>query len=209
MAKFVRCWLALGLGLALGCGDSDGGEPDAAAEQDAGHDAGKKPIVRVDSGSPEPEPVMFMCEATECTVPELDISTLNLPPIMGFEITPELIADMGYAPMGCCVDETKCGVTQEMLFGGGFCAEQDQPGEPDTECPSESASVMGLITIPLEGCCRPDTKCGVNLDLIGVGCVERTQAAMIEIMGMTLPDAGMIEEITCVPGAEMSDAGAP
>lgn len=207
MRKKVRFWLASALCVALGCGDSDGGKPDASTP-DAGHDAGMDdtpPINQVDSGSSEPEPMEFMCEQTMCTVPSLNIESLMLPPIMGFEVTPELIESMGFGPMGCCVDGDKCGVTQEMIFGAGFCAEQDQAGEPSTECPNEEAELLGLITLNLEGCCRTDNKCGLNLDLIGVGCVEREEAAMIQIMGMSLPNADMITAVDC--GDVGADAG--
>jgi hypothetical protein len=207
MRKLALLWMMAGCGLVLGCGDSDGGETDAG-DKDAGHDAGyTPPRPRVDSGSQDPEPMEFMCEDTMCTVPELDTSNLSIPAIMGMVITPELIASMGFGPMGCCVEDSKCGVTQEGLFGSGFCAEQGQVGEPDTDCPDEQADIMGLVTVDLIGCCRSDGKCGINLDLIGVGCVERTEAAMIEIMGMTLPNADMIEAIDCTFGAGGSDAG--
>lgn len=210
MRKLALLWIVAGCGLALGCGDSDGGDADAAVAQDAGHDAGDPPpFMPIDSGTAPAEAMEFMCEETMCTVPELDITSLMLPAIMGFEITPELIASMGYGPMGCCVDGNKCGVTQEMLFGTGFCAEQGQVGEPDTECPDEAADIMGLITVNLVGCCRSDNKCGVDLDLIGVGCVEREEASMIQIMGMSLPNADTITALDCVYGASMSDAGTP
>jgi len=207
MRKVALLWMASGCVLALGCGDSDGGTPDAGEEkEDAGHDAGHTPPPpRIDSGSTDPEAMEFMCEDTMCTVPEIDTS--SLPAIMGMTITPELIASMGYGPTGCCVDDTKCGVTQEMLFGSGFCAEQAQVGEPNTVCPDEEASLLGFLTLDLLGCCRSDNKCGVNLDLIGVGCVERTEAAMIEVMGMTLPNADMITAIDCTFSDNTSDAG--
>jgi hypothetical protein len=193
------------LALVQGCGDSD-----ADAPEDAGMDSGKEttpPPMRDASVNTGPEE--FMCGQTMCTVPELNIESLDIPPIMGIEITPETIANMGYGPMGCCVgdNEDVCGVTQNQLFGTGFCAEQDQEGRPDEGCPSESADLLGLLTIDLKGCCRFNNTCGVDLGIIGVGCVEREEAAMIEIMGMALPDAGAIEAIDCTYDNSAMDGG--
>jgi hypothetical protein len=39
------------------------------------------------------------------------------------------------------------------------------PGVADTRCPT--VQVMG---IPLTGCCRPNRMCGVNLQVVGLGC---------------------------------------
>lgn len=65
---------------------------------------------------------------------------------------------------GAAVDVGKCGqdLTQ---FGGPACVEQDQPGELDPSCPDEW--VMGMT---LKGCCTPAGLCGLNFDLIMLGC---------------------------------------
>ena len=66
-------------------------------------------------------------------------------------------------------------------------------------------SVMVTFDITFEGCCRPDGMCGFDLGLIGIGCMEREETAMTPIMGMLLPDAGMIMSISC--GDSGDDAG--
>jgi hypothetical protein len=84
----------------------------------------------------------------------------------------------------CCrgLAEAECGLT----FGGGnVCLPRDIPGQTDAACSGTTANGMRL-----EGCCRPDGRCGLLADATGLGCVAREQV---------LPGAGdeSVEPIAC------------
>jgi len=67
----------------------------------------------------------------------------------------------------CCLGITnrQCGLT----FGGGsVCLQRDTPGMPDPACPAATVRQMKL-----DGCCRPDGKCGLDAPQYGVGCSAR------------------------------------
>ncbi|HMI89668.1 MAG TPA: hypothetical protein VK550_36595 [Polyangiaceae bacterium] len=63
----------------------------------------------------------------------------------------------------CCPMDTPnaCGAQSPLIPG---CL-TTTPGVADTRCPT--VQVMG---IPLTGCCRPNRMCGVNLQVVGLGC---------------------------------------
>jgi hypothetical protein len=183
-----------------GCSDSDSSDKDAAADEGPG-------TRRMRDAGEEEVDLSFMCKQTECSVPlfnagflldagvdlgGIDLGDLNLPP----DLLGELV---GITPEGCCVgdDGDVCGVTEPMeLLKDGTCLEQAQVGKPDPECPDEKTEIDG-VDVPFNGCCKPDNTCGVNLDPIGIGCLERTVAYMIE-MNVTGPVDG------AVPYAAMS-----
>ncbi|MFI5306658.1 MAG: hypothetical protein ACHQ53_04850 [Polyangiales bacterium] len=69
----------------------------------------------------------------------------------------------------CCLGllNRQCGLT---FGGGGVCLQRDVPGQADTECPGATARQMKL-----DGCCRPDGRCGLNAPNYGVGCGAREE----------------------------------
>jgi hypothetical protein len=62
----------------------------------------------------------------------------------------------------CCPMDTPNACGGISPFGGCLT---NTPGMPDMRCPS--VAVMGF---PLGGCCRPNGMCGVDLQVIGLGC---------------------------------------
>lgn len=181
-------WLLLTLAVGLGgLACSDGEKDDPPEEKD---DAGAT------------GPVTYMCEATTCTTPEIDTS--SLPAFLQAVVTPEQLA-MLVPVQGCCTDDTEnpCGVEND-----GVCVQQNQPGVADETCPAAQIEVM-TFPIELAGCCKPGDMCGFDLGLAGIGCVERTEAAMSSIMGMSIPDAENVKSLACgtVLDAGLGDAG--
>jgi hypothetical protein len=84
----------------------------------------------------------------------------------------------------CCrgVAGSECGLT----FGAGtLCLAGSVPGQPDSVCDGASAGGMRL-----EGCCRPDGRCGLDARGTGLGCVAR------EIISEHLGD-GSAEAVPC------------
>jgi hypothetical protein len=203
-------WLAtviVSAALLGACGD------DEKKATDAGTDAGEagKGGNGGTGGTPA-EPIQ--CGATECAPPVVTLPEGGIPdsPI---PITPDIIASFGFGPENCCAGANKdiCGVTQSSLIMDGSCLERDQPGRPAPadECPAGSATIM-TFELPLMGCCRPDNKCGVDLGLLGVGCLETTEAARIQGMGggaAGMFDASLpvIEPKDCVYAPSSDDAG--
>jgi hypothetical protein len=81
-----------------------------------------------------------------------------------------------FAPEHCCTEGDACGVSNATLFHADACFERDAPGEPNAACPDAQVG-MGGLGFSLRGCCRPDQRCGLELELqgydMGAGCVER------------------------------------
>jgi hypothetical protein len=84
----------------------------------------------------------------------------------------------GYRFAGCCLADGTCGVdasfaaewagnSDRTLGISGGCQPRDQLGVPDGACNSQQA---GVDLLP--GCCRPDGTCGVDLDILHLGCVQ-------------------------------------
>jgi hypothetical protein len=90
----------------------------------------------------------------------------------------------------CCTPDNKCGAQLTgMGFGaalltGGSCVEANQNGNINTSCPNSlgadedagttaATGPMAQLTnmFNYKGCCRPDGKCGLQLDKISLGCV--------------------------------------
>jgi hypothetical protein len=187
-------WLTLVLvsAVALAACSSDKKKSTPPATKDAGTDSG-----RADSGSTPTTDAgstatTIMCGTKSCTAPTPNLSGL-VPDggIGGIMVTPDLLAMFGFSPMVCCSGASKdvCGVTQSMLIPDGTCVDQMQPGKPNAVCPTENTSVMGL-PLPLKGCCKPSNKCGVDLGILGVGCLERTEFSKLG-MGVPPTDGGM------------------
>jgi hypothetical protein len=182
-----------------------------APKKDAGIDSGVD-SGRADSGStPATDSgtaaTMITCGTKSCTAP-----MVNLPDggIGGLVITPDQLA-MVVSPMVCCSGASKdvCGVTQSTVIPDGTCVEQMQKGAPNAVCPAQSVTVMGLA-VPLKGCCKPSNKCGVDVGILGVGCLERTEFSKIGMMA-AVADGGMplpaLQVITCDYTAGSTDAG--
>jgi hypothetical protein len=206
-------WLTLVLvsTVALAACSSDKKKSNPPATKDAGTDSGPSDsgsTVPTDSGSTA---MTIMCGTKSCTAPTPNLSGIapDGGSIGGFMITPDLLAMFGFGPMVCCTPKNLCGVTQSMLIPDGTCVEQTQTGKPDKACPNESTTVMGF-PIPLNGCCKPNNKCGVDLGILGVGCLERTEASKLGMMapptdgGMPLPT---YKAIACSYTGGSTDAG--
>lgn len=93
------------------------------------------------------------CDLTFCPNPVVPTVNLTLP--------------------ACCIGPS-CGVQMDIVAGAvpvyGGCQPPNQPGAIDSSCPSIASPVGG--TIP--GCCRSDGTCGIDLDVIGMGCSARS-----------------------------------
>ena len=79
----------------------------------------------------------------------------------------------------CCRGATdlECGLT----FGeGAVCLPRDVPGQPNDVCPEANP---GSLTLP--GCCRPDGRCGVVAEQVGLGCVARDE--ILPALGQPAP----------------------
>jgi hypothetical protein len=79
----------------------------------------------------------------------------------------------------CCRGATdlECGLT----FGQGtLCLPRDVPDQANDVCPEAR---MGQIA--LDGCCRPDGRCGVLADKVGLGCAAREE--ILPALGLDAP----------------------
>jgi len=188
-------WLLISLALTLvstGCGDDT---------SDAAEDSGMDADVNDPPPPPPPEedagPSTFECGAITCSEPEIDTSGLPDAIAAIAASMPDLVSGL-LMVQGCCTDnaDNPCGVMAEQ-----GCVQQAQPGEPNDACPSVNVDVMGQA-IELAGCCKPEGLCGFDFGVLGIGCMEREEAAMSNVMGMSLPDAGMIMSISCDAGGD-------
>lgn len=90
----------------------------------------------------------------------------------------------------CCTSDNKCGVS----ILNADCIPFESPGVPDPTCPPVVITL--LLTVTLEGCCRPDGQCGVmepaSLGLnLNLGCVRRDT--------QVVPSQGSYDLIACGP----------
>jgi hypothetical protein len=107
----------------------------------------------------------------------------------------------------CCTETGRCG---SRYVGAGQatgaipasqCSEQNQPGTPDSTCPS-FATIGGDDAgenswaqwdgVSFQPCCRPDGRCGITFDLLGLGCV-----AIDDIKNAMSVPRDLIESKTC------------
>lgn len=75
----------------------------------------------------------------------------------------------------CCTPDNRCGFsTGDALFNGCVAP---TTGARDLACPDSDSPILGGLGngSGLLGCCLPHGMCGVSLDAIGLGCVERRQ----------------------------------
>lgn len=202
--------VALGAALLGACGDDDK-KPAKDAGMDSGMDSGGGTAgTKADSATP---PDMIMCDAKQCTTPEVMLPDGFM--VMGIPVTPELLVSFGYGPQVCCAGDGEdiCGVTQPTLIPSGECLEQNQLGRPssEAECPApeQGLSVMGF-ELPLTTCCRADDKCGIDLGILGVGCLENTELTRIGMMGGAMTDAAppMFDAKACTYELTSNDGGA-
>jgi hypothetical protein len=209
------------------CGD----DSTAGGTGDAGDDGGgapPPPPPPKDSGTPMTMTGMFECGANMCTTPEFMIP----PGLLGGAdggmgaIPPELAGLLGGGASicelamtcseGCCTDSGACGVKNTALTGPS-CVEQGQEGAPNADCPDvevvlNNALVTmfagGPLNVPIPGCCRTsDSKCGLDLSYLGMGCVERSAAEYGSMISPPDGGTGMLESISCTPGATGGDDG--
>jgi hypothetical protein len=78
----------------------------------------------------------------------------------------------------CCTQTGQCGVElvsdpvpQTLPFAAG-CQAMNQPGYDSPSCPDLGSLIGAAPSVNVAGCCRIDGTCGVNLDVVGVGCVQ-------------------------------------
>jgi len=100
----------------------------------------------------------------------------------------------------CCrgTASDECGLT----FGeGSVCLPRMVPEQDAAVCPELT---MGPLT--LAGCCRPDSRCGVAADQVGLGCVARDE--ILPALGLASP-APIACAFTCMVDADCggSDSG--
>lgn len=195
--------------LGSACGDDE-----EKSAKDAGTDSGSAGTGAGTGGTGGTGGETLACGTATCMAPELDLS--GIPGLDGLPID---LGAQGFGPEVCCAGEDKdvCGVTQSMLIPSGECLAQGQEGEPNAACPNEEQmiSVFGFpFSLPLTGCCKATNECGVDLSILGVGCLERTEASRIGMMGAAQADASLdaLEAIPCVFGGAddggVDDAGA-
>jgi hypothetical protein len=121
----------------------DGGAGSAGAGRGGSGGAGRDGGSEGGTGGSEPPP--DACEPC----PDLSSSAMQL----------EL--------RSCCrgVGGNECGLT----FGAGtLCLAGSVPGQADSACSGVTAGGMRL-----DGCCRPDGRCGLDASSTGLGCVAR------------------------------------
>lgn len=90
----------------------------------------------------------------------------------------------------CCRGATgdECGLT---FADGTLCLPRMVPGQPNTTCPELRASA----NMRLDGCCRPDSRCGVSADGLGLGCVAREEVGVA--LGGSTAQVAVSCEYTC------------
>lgn len=102
---------------------------------------------------------------------------------------PPTAAAMQLGLRSCCrgFGDDECGLT----FGdGSLCLPRMIPGRPDSACSGVSANGSRL-----EGCCRPDARCGLSAGPLGLGCVAREE--ILAELG-----AGSAEAVACTYACE-------
>jgi hypothetical protein len=113
----------------------------------------------------------------------------------------DAVTDAGVALglRSCCrgAGNSECGLT----FGqGGLCLPRMVPGAPSTECPA-----MRQGPANLDGCCRPDARCGLSGTMFDLGCVARDEI----FPALGLPRAEAIPcEYECATDADCGVSGA-
>jgi hypothetical protein len=175
MAFRSMSWMMMAVALLGACAD----DPEKPGAQDAGKDSGSNGGRAGDSGARDSGMALpVSCAGSVCVPPEITLKEGFK--FMGTPVTPALAASFGYGPFACCTAQDKCGVTNANLIPDGTCEEQHQAGRTtkSDECPSQETSFGTLV-----GCCRTDGKCGVNADLLGVGCLSAAESNRISAMG--------------------------
>jgi hypothetical protein len=96
--------------------------------------------------------------------------------------TCEPVSISGFAVPGCCAPGDKCGIDSSgFMDGGPSCTELNQPGNADQSCtdalrPEGGTGDGGPGGFQVNGCCRPDGKCGILFDQpIPLGCIDISQ----------------------------------
>lgn len=102
------------------------------------------------------------------------------------------------APTGavrCCTTQEKCGIAYPTYYGAG-CFEEGQESVDDPACPDEPSTLFFYPQI--NGCCRPDNKCGVLLDTSGIGCAERGEFKLYSADGLAGALYTTLDPVSCV-----------
>ena len=81
----------------------------------------------------------------------------------------------------CCygVPAKECGLT---VGDGKVCLPRTVPGQPNETC-----GEIRILGTPRMGCCRPDARCGVLAENLGLGCVAREELAPLVADGGPAP----------------------
>lgn len=156
----------------------DATTPDGAAPADGGTlgDGRLPPIVELNADAPGGG-MSVQCGSTTCS-----------PPAAGAAVS--LAA--------CCLPDGGCGASFGMSpladpeGGAAACLDTD-PGTLDPSCPS--TTTMGFH---MQGCCSVAGVCGVDLSIIGLGCIS-------SIPGLAMADAG--PPLPCGDAAASSTQG--
>jgi hypothetical protein len=186
------------LGGGYGCGDpSDNSDGSGGSKRDGGGGSG---------GSDRNSGVAKNCSATTtCDTEPCDISAY-------VSKSSPIFADSTRARgclTACCTSDGKCGARVTDLAGGagrfapGVCTKLEQEGTPSAACPSvgsaEDAAAAEKVGfgVPieyvdsLEGCCRPDGRCGRLMDSLSFGCIanEDIKGVLSLSSGTSVPAA--------------------
>jgi hypothetical protein len=119
----------------------------------------------------------------QCSAPGSPVAEVCLPPSLPITT--------------CCTPQGRCGLqlfpdnmvaTNIPLTGG--CQPVNQPGYDYPGCPDLSALVgQPAANATLAACCRYDGTCGLDLGVVGAGCVQSLRAGKPIYCGA--PDAGV------------------
>jgi hypothetical protein len=115
-----------------------------------------------------------------CGTPAMDCA-----PIMtaaGTTLMPCCDASMGNA----------CGAITGMMGTTPICTARKQMGTVSDEC----TDAVSVLTMPVEGCCRPDGMCGLLSNTLEMSCVERSKYPL-GFLGGTPPPTMPLPSETC------------
>jgi hypothetical protein len=172
---------------------ADATTPDGTASAEDGTlgDGRLPPIAELNADAPGGG-MSVQCGATMCS-----------PPAAG------AVVSLG----ACCLPDGGCGASLGMLPAAGAGGAADScldtaPGTPDPTCPS--MTTMGFL---MKGCCSAVGVCGVDLSVIGLGCISSISGFPGMAMDAAPPqpcgDAATSGTPESVDAASQSADGAP
>ncbi|HVW28145.1 MAG TPA: hypothetical protein VHC69_22435 [Polyangiaceae bacterium] len=127
---------------------------------------------------------------------------------------PEVCAAPGLPISTCCTTEGHCGVllfpegtTVSNIPLSGGCQQMNQPGYASSTCPNLT-ELLGEpgANATLPACCRLDGTCGLDLSVVGAGCVQSILGG--KAVPCELPDGGaLIDASPPAPPPVIVDSG--